>query len=156
MAKKKTIAPVYLLVADETPEFTTALKHAAKLAEQSKADIAVLHVMEREELQILGGIQTIIHEELVEKAQALLDKAAKDIKALTGKTPLTYLEEGGRYGVIIDVINRNPSISKLILGGGTQTNSPGPLVSYFTHKGLSKLRVPLTIIPESMDALEDK
>ena len=49
------------------------------------------------------------------------------------------------YFVLFDL-----SITKLILGGSVQSKSPGPLVSYFTGKGLSKLRVPLTIVPGNL------
>lgn len=156
MSKKKTIpklsedAPVYLVVVDNTEEFSVALRYICGVAKSNGARLATLYVMEREEMQTWLGIAQQIHEEYVNEAEILLNKACKIIKEENGQVPTVYLEEGGRPDVIIDVINNDPSITHLVLGGDTSSSSPGPLVSYFTGKGLSKLRVPLTIVPGNM------
>ena len=102
-------------------------------------------------MKISGNIQKLIHNELVEKAESVLASAAQDVQKHLGMTPETHLEEGGRYDVITDFIDKNLEVKKLILGGGIDAKSPGPLVSYFTHKGLDKLRVPLVIVPENIN-----
>jgi hypothetical protein len=61
--------------------------------------------------------------------------------------------------VITEVLARDHSIRRLVLGAGVG-GTPGPLVSYFTGKGLSQLPVPLTIVPggltpEDIDRLID-
>ena len=51
-----------------------------------------------------------------------------------------------------------PAISILVLGAGTGPEGPGPLITYLTGRGASRLRIPITIVPggltlEQIDAL---
>lgn len=138
---------VYLLVVDRTEEFDSALCYAARLAKSNNAQIALLHVMDQEDFQYWGEIEKRMHSEYREEAESLLLEACAKVHELSGLYSVIYLEEGGRPDVILDIINKDLSITKLVLGGATQGHDPGPLVSYFTHKGLLHLRVPLTIVP---------
>ena len=143
-------APVYLVVVDKTAEFSVALKYICAVAKRNKARLALLYVMEREDVQTWLGIAQAIHDEYIHEAEELLTQACEIIRDENGWIPMVYLEEGGRPDVIVDVINNDPSIAHLVLGGDTHKSSPGPLVAYFTGKGLSKLRVPLTIVPGNL------
>jgi nucleotide-binding universal stress UspA family protein len=149
-------APVYLVVADNTPEFKVALKFICKVAEKNNARLAILYVMEKEGEQTWLGIAKQMHEEYLNQAEAVLYEACDIIKDELGQIPTVYLEEGGRFDKVIDVINKDNSITRFVLGGDTTKSSPGPLVSYFTGKGLSSLRVPMIIVPGNirLDAWE--
>lgn len=147
MEKMTKKIPVYLLVADETEEFGTALHYAARLAKVQGARLAVLRVFEEPEIQPWGGIGRMMHYEYLHEAEDILHEACNKIIEATGKMPVVYLERDARKERIAEIIDEDPAITKLILGGNVHSNTPGPLVSYFTGKGLPKLRVPLTVVP---------
>ncbi len=149
--KRKAPLQVYLLVADETQEFQVALLYTAHLAVQNGARVALLHVMDQESFQNWGGIEERLHNEYLEEAEGFLCGAADVVKKISGQLPALYLQEGGRLDIISDIIQNDHSITKFILGGSTKSSNPGPLVSYFTGKGFVNLRVPLTVVPDSID-----
>lgn len=142
---------VYLLVVDDSSEFQIALHYTAHLAKNNDAYVALLHVMDREDFQHWSTVEEQIHKEIVAEAENLLLSAADVVKKVCGRIPILYLQEGGHMDVILDVIKNELTIEKFILGGNTSSSTPGPLVSYFTSKGLADLRVPLTIVPDTFD-----
>lgn len=143
---------VYLVVADETEEFPVALRYAARLADASRGHVAILYVMALQEFQHWGNIEQRMRAELREQAEKLVWNVAKNINDINGQVPAIYLEEGDLHSVLIDVINRDTEIKMLLLAGTTGNSGPGPLVSYFTGKGLGKLRVPVAIVPSHLEA----
>lgn len=58
--------------------------------------------------------------------------------------------EGKKTDALVELIENDKTIKMLLLGGDTQGSAPGPLVSYFSGKGLGQLRVPLTIVPNHL------
>lgn len=155
--KQDTNVSTYLLVVDASEEFSVALRYAAKLAQSNGARLALLHVLDKEDFMHWAGIQDRMHEEYRVEAETELLKAAQVIVDISAMLPTLYLEEAGNLSqTVLDIIHADPNITKLILGGGTQSGGPGPLVSYFSGKGLNKLDVPLTIVPGNLseDALE--
>lgn len=147
----KDYKPVYLLVVDDTPEFQVALHYTAHLAKKNGAHVALLHVMDQEDFQHWGTVAEKIHNEIVQEAKDLLLGAADVITQVSGCLPILYLQDGGQMDVILEIIKQDPTIEKFILGGSTTSSNAGPLVSYFTGKGLPELRVPLTIVPDTID-----
>jgi nucleotide-binding universal stress UspA family protein len=140
-------SPVYLVVADKTEEFAVALHYAARSAQANGAKLAVLYVMDQEDFQHWGDIEKRIRLEQRKEGEKILWEAACSVYDLTNLRPSLYLEEGGRPETILEVIDQNTRITKLILAASAHSGKPGPLVSHFTGKGLIKLRVPLTIVP---------
>ena len=145
---------VYLVIADETEEFQLALRYVALLAKDNGAHMAILYIMDKQDFQHWGDIQKRMQWEQRLEGEKLIWAAAARAYEISGLIPSLYLEEGGRLQVIIDVINRDRNLKKLILGGATHGSNPGPLTTYFTGKGLAQLRVPLTIVPGNL-TLED-
>lgn len=140
--------PVYLLVVDRTEEFKVALAYAARLAQANGARVALLHVMDTEDFQHWGDVEKRMHEEYRAEAEKELWEAARTVNEISALFPALYLEEGGNIAqTVLDVLEHDPRITKLILGGAPQSGNPGPLVSYFSGKGLNRLNVPLTIVP---------
>lgn len=142
---------VYLVIADNTDGFQLALRYATRRSIRVGAHLMILHVMDKEDFQAWGGIQERIHEEHREQAERLLLNAAQAVKEMGGKMPGLYLEEGGRIDVITEFIKNDPHVRRLILGAEANSSNPGPLVDYFTSKGLPSLQVPLTVIPGHLD-----
>lgn len=142
---------VFLVVADETEEFSVALRYAARMAQSCRGHVAILHVMGLQDFQHWGNVEHRMRMELREQAEKLVWNIAKNINDINGLIPSLYLEEGDVHNVVVDVINRDSEIKMLILAGTTGNSGPGPLASYFTGKGLGKLRVPLAIVPSHLE-----
>lgn len=145
--------PIYLMVVDSSDEFQVALVYAARLAQRNGARLALLHALDKEDFfQHWGGVQERLHEEYRIEAEQELLAAATVISERCSTLPVVYLEEAGNLAdIVLGIIEDDPHITKLILGGAAHSNSPGPLVSYFSGKGLNKLTVPLIIVPGNME-----
>ena len=139
---------IYLIVADETEEFQNALRYACKAAVANNTQIGVLYVMPDGGFQHWGGLEERMNQERRAEAEKLLQKVAETIKEVSGLTATMYIGDGNATDAVIKTVEENPNISNLFLGGSTKAGGPGPLVSYFLGKGISKLPVPLTVIPD--------
>ncbi len=72
--------------------------------------------------------------------------ACRRAKRTGGRVALLYVmdpPEGQQWGGVVDLI----SISVLVLGSASSSEGPGPLVTAFSGKLGSQLRIPLTIVP---------
>jgi hypothetical protein len=92
-----------------------------------------------------------MRQERREEAEKLLQGIAGRIKEMSGLMAVLYIGEGSAADAVLKTIQDNPDISNLFLGGSTKAGGPGPLVSYFLGKGISKLPVPLTVIPDHIN-----
>lgn len=142
---------VYLVVASENEEFNLSLRYAARIAHKNKAQVGILFVIDEEDFHHWGEVESIIQQELRHKAETFLWESAKKINELNGKLPIFYIAEGTKIDSIIKTIESDPTIKTLILSGRTGPGGPGNLVGYFTGKGLSRLTVPLTLVPGNIE-----
>lgn len=141
----------YLIVADGSEDFPVALKYAAQMAHANKCRIGIFYVMEDQDFTHWGNIEKRMRDEQREQAEKVLHEACFLLSETVQDTlPGIYLTEGSRMEALASVIEDDASISMLILGGGTQGAGPGPLVSHFTGKGLSRLRVPVMVVPDHL------
>lgn len=141
---------VYLIIADETEEFQLALRYVALLARANLAKVAILYVMDKQDFQHWGGIESRMRWEQRYEGEKLIWAAAQAVHEISSTISALYLEEGGRLEVILDVLKRDLNIKMMVLAGSAQSGNPGPLVSYFTGKGLVQMPVPLTIVPGNL------
>jgi nucleotide-binding universal stress UspA family protein len=141
---------VYLVVADKSPEFRVALDYAARLARSNRAHIGILSVIDRQDFQPWGEVEARMSYELRKQAEDLAWEVAGDIAEDLGMLPTFYLLEGSKIEAIEEVVAQDKRIRKFVLGGATGSHGPGPLVSYFTGKGLGRLRLPLTVVPGTL------
>ncbi len=149
MGHKNTM---YLIVADESAEFSKALRFAAKQAHANGVRVGILYVMPKEgEFLHWGNVEALMESEKRTAAEAFLLETARKVYSFNGVVSALFIAEGQASKAIIDVINDNLNIAKLVLGGSTHSGGPGPLTDFFAHKGLSQLRVPLTIVPDHIE-----
>jgi ribosomal protein L18E len=143
--------PMYLIVADETDEFKTALYYAEQSARRNNVDLAVLQVVSDTDGFFLPwkGIAERIEHAQKQHAEASLEYVKNYFKS-KGIECFVYLREGNPVDVVSEVIKENALISKLILAANTTSKNPGPLVSYFSGAGLRELEIPLTIVPSHL------
>lgn len=139
--------PLYLIVADETEEFGAALRYAALAAGTIGARIAVLHVMPEPDFAHWGGVEEHMNRAQRKEAEDFVARVAARIEDLGAPMPILLIESGDKAKAVLKVLDENTNIIRLILGGDTKSSGPGPLVTFFSGKGMAQLAVPLTVVP---------
>lgn len=142
---------VYLVVDDGSEEFEMTLVFSTILAEVNHAHLAILYMMEDTGFTHWGGIASKMESEARKNAEQRLWDAANKAHSINGIFPALFLEEGNVKDVIPQIMQNNPEIKRLMLGGSTKSATPGPLVAYFCGKGFSRLTAPITVIPDNID-----
>lgn len=143
-----------MLVADESPEFERALLFAARRAARYGVGIVVLAVIEPPETQVWAGVGDIMRQEAEEAAEALLDKVGESSRAVGGPTIERAVRTGKGPEEIAGLIDRDEDIVGLILGAGTGSDGPGPLVSQLAGGASATFAVPVTIVPGGLSDAE--
>ncbi|MCB9989359.1 MAG: universal stress protein [Rhodospirillales bacterium] len=143
---------IYLTIASESEEGQRALRYAARMAQINRGHLGIVHVLHVDDFQHWGNVEDIMKQEMRAEAEKFIWAMAKSVQELTGDVPVLYIEEGERNDVLVDIINDDPAIKMLVLGGGTGGAGPGPLVAHFAGKGLSRLCVPVVVVPGHLDS----
>ena len=155
----ETAAPrVFLVVVDESPEMSVALYYASRRAQRTGGRVALLRVIARGESHGLASVEALMREEAQQEAEQLLQRLAKTVVDEIGALPILHIKEGSPRDELMELVTHDPSISILVLAAGTGPEGPGPLISFLATKGMSKLRIPVTIVPgnlthEQIDAI---
>ena len=142
---------VFLVVVDETEEMQHALRYACRRARHSGGRVSLLYVLEPSEFQHWMAVGDLMREEARSEGEQLLQKLAAMVNDMTGSLPVLYVREGSRREQLLELIEEEPSISILVLGANTGRRGPGPLIEALTGRFLSKLRIPMTIVPGNLD-----
>lgn len=142
---------VYLLVCSVQGEYSKALTYATNLARSNGARLGILYVSKVQDFQNWANVEDRMRKEMREEAEKRAWSVADTIAEMNGPMPSIYLEEGDLTSVVLDVLERDKQIKALILEADTASSNPGPLVSHFSGKGVSHLRVPLIIVPDNID-----
>lgn len=147
---------IFLVVADDTAELTTALRYACLRARKTDGRVAVLSVIEPADFQHWMSVETLMQNERRSEAERVLQKMAANIIKWSGNMPCFYIREGKRTEQLLEVLEEDP-VSILVLGADTGPKGPGPLVAALSGKLIGKMRVPLTVVPGNLpdDALEE-
>lgn len=152
---EKTEAPppgrIFLVVVDDSEEMRVALRFACRRARHTDGRVALLYVIEPTEFQHFMGVGDLLREESRKRAEQYMQSIAGEVKEISGRLPVVYLREGERRDELLKLIQEEPSISILVLGANPQGSSPGPLISALTGKLVSRLRIPITVVPGSLD-----
>jgi nucleotide-binding universal stress UspA family protein len=145
---------VFLVVVDETPEMPNALRYACRRAKRTGGRVAMLYVMDPPEAQQWGAVVDLMRQEARQQAEEIVARHADIAVSLTGQPPAIYIREGIRRDELAKLLAEDRSISVLVLGSASGTEGPGPLVTAFTGKLGSQLRIPLTIVPGALTEAE--
>ncbi len=141
----------FLVVVDETPECESALAFAASRAERTKAQLALLYVIEPEdEAMHWLGVEEIARKEGQNKAKAVFRLFGRKLKAMGFEelVPEEIIREGTKSGEITTLIEEDQDIGVLVLGASKDPSGPGPLVSSLAggrHAGV--FPTPITVVP---------
>jgi nucleotide-binding universal stress UspA family protein len=141
---------IFLVVIDNSPELRVAMRYACRRAWRTGGRVALLHVVDNEDFRQFIGVSDVMREESRQEAEALVQKMASEVQKLSGAMPILFLREGNRRDELLKLIVEEPTISILVLGASTNPKGPGPLVSALTGKFISRLRIPVTIVPGNL------
>lgn len=128
-------------------EFTSALDYACHFAKAQGCHVALLRIIDMMHVAGWRDVEKLVQKEERATAEEMLWSAAGRVLELTGKYPALYIEEGGVSDVIVRTIKSDISIAALVITPFPNASKPGPLVKYFSRKGLSQLPVPVIIAP---------
>lgn len=140
----------YLIVVDNTNEFKVALDYTARLAHARGMKLFILKAMDQEQFHHWSNIEAEVTRELRIKAEEEVWDVAKHVQELTGDTPALFIKDMPAQDAILEALAEAPEVKFLILGANAESGGPGPLVSYFSGKGLSQLTVPLVVVPGNL------
>ena len=147
MAKKD---PVFLVVVDDSEEMHQALQFACGRAKAVGGKVALMYCIAPAEFEYWAGVGELMRQEAREAAEEKMTIHAEYAKGLTGEIPVLFVREGDTSDELLALIDEEPSISLLVLGADTQSETAGPLISFLTSRGASLCRVPITIVPGNL------
>jgi nucleotide-binding universal stress UspA family protein len=137
----------YLVVIDDTEECDRAVYWAAKRAGRTKSAIVMLRVIEPgDRNQQWLGVADLMQAEQMEAAKKSLDKYSERAQAIAKVKVDRVIREGSTSEQILKLIDEDADIGILVLGAGTDTEGPGPLVSNI-GKSAGTFPIPLAIVP---------
>ena len=142
----------FLVVVDDTPECTNAIRFAARRAQHTGGGVVMLYVMPRDGFEHWMGVAEVMREEARDKGEERLTEVANEVRQLTGVVPEFVIREGKAVEEILDLIAEDREIGVLVLGAGDDPSGPGPLVTQMVNKLGHRMPVPVTVVPGSMTA----
>ncbi len=142
----------FLLIASDCAEARLAAFFTGRRAKRSNARVTLLHVIEPPEFGHWATVAETMRAEAEEKAEALLNEFAAEVKAQSGEEPEIIMREGAVVDELRKLIEEDPEIAILFLGASPEKNGPGPLVSALAQKPayLGSRPIPVTVVPGSM------
>ena len=140
-----------LLVVDRSAELKAALRFACRRALHTGGAVALFHAVEPAEYHHFASVADLMEREARNAAEQVLHDIATEVHRFTGSFPTLYIRQGDSAEQLLSVIAEDPSFSVLVLGAGTGTAGPGPLVTALSGQLAGKLRIPVTIVPGDLD-----
>ena len=145
---------VFLVVVDDSPEREVALKYACLRARKGGGRVALLRVIEPTGITEWAGIGAMMQEERREEAEKLLSGLAAQVNEITGGLPILLIREGEARDELLALLEEDPRISILVLASAASGGGPGPLIAALTGRYASRVTVPVTIVPGTLDDKE--
>jgi len=140
----------YLVVIDDSPEATLALRFAARRAARTGGGVMVLAIVPPQDFLAFGGVQATIEAEAREQAEALASAAAEAVAQEANVSPQILVRSGKPAEVVREVIGASDEIAALVLATAP-SGAPGPLVAYFTGHDAGTLPCPVMLVPGGID-----
>lgn len=142
----------FLVVVDDTPECRLALRFAARRARSMEdGGVMLLRVTEPPDFQHWMGVGELMREEAREEAEALLTDLAHQVQRDTGLTPQFVIREGDLVEQVSNLIEEDLTIRILVLGASPESGGPGPLVRFFAADRAGSMRIPVTVVPGTLN-----
>lgn len=136
----------FLVVLDDSKECLNAMRFAAMRASKTGGGVEVLAVIPPEEFNLWMGVGDLMREEARERIKVHFEVFAKWMRDRQGIDPELVIREGAPLDEVMAQIKDDPEVGVLVLGAGTDTSGPGPLVTQLTRNA-GTLSVPITVVP---------
>ena len=136
----------FLVVADDSPEFKSALHFCSRRARNTGGSVTLLRVIEPADFQHWMSVGDLMREEARERIHAHFEVFAKWMRDKQGVDPKLVIREGEAVAEILAQVREDPEIGILVLGAGTDGKGPGPLVTQLSRAS-GTLPIPITIVP---------
>lgn len=147
----------FLIIADDSPEFSAALRFACRRARSTGGHLAMLRVIEPAVFEYWSGVREEIERQARAEAEAVLQKHAEFVIAETGYPPEFIIRNADniRLGVR-EALAEDPDIKILVLAAASGGKGPGPLVSSVLKDGVAwgERRLPVTVVPGDLTDAE--
>ena len=140
----------YLVVIDDSPEATLALRFAARRAARTGGGVMVLAIVPTQDFLAFGSAQATIEAEAREQAEALASSAAAAIAQEANISPQILIKSGKPAEVVREVIGESDEVAALVLATAA-SGAPGPLVTHFTGHDAGTLPCPVMLVPGGID-----
>jgi hypothetical protein len=140
----------FLVVADDSIEFSAALRFACARAKATGGRVAMMRVLEPPVFEQWSGVREEIERQAREEAEAVLQKSAELVIAETGLPPEFLIKYAENVRTALrDVISNDPAIKILVLAAAVGGRGPGPLVASVAKEGVQwgARKVPVTLVP---------
>ncbi len=136
----------FLVVLDDSRECLNAMRFAAMRAHNTGGGVQILSIIPPDEFNHWIGVGEIMREEARERIHAHFEVFAKWMRDKLQVDPELVIREGEAVPEILAQIRDDPEVGVLVLGAGTESGGPGPLVTQLSRSSGS-LPVPITIVP---------
>ena len=131
-----------------------ALRYAARRSSRNNGRIALLYTFETLEFSHWKAVEDIAEVESREKAEEKIVEYENFVMSFTEKKPKKFIMKGDRVECIIKFLEANKFISNFVLAASEKASPADSLISSFTGKNRSKIKVPITILPSSLSEEE--
>ena len=131
-----------------------ALRYAARRSSRNNGRVALLYTFETLEFSHWKAVEDIAEVESREKAEEKIVEYENFVMTFTEKKPKKFIMKGDRVECIIKFLEANNFISNFVLAASEKSSPSDSLISSFTGKNRSKIKVPLTILPSSLSEEE--
>ena len=145
---------IFLVVLDDSQEMFRAFRYAARRSSRNNGRVALLYTFDTLEFSHWKAVEDIAEVESREKAEEKIVEYENFVMTFTQKKPKKFIMKGDRVECIIKFLEANNFISNFVLAASEKSSSSDSLISSFTGKNRSKIRVPLTILPSSLSEEE--
>jgi nucleotide-binding universal stress UspA family protein len=140
----------FLVVADDTIEYQTALRFACRRARSTGGYVALLRVITPAVFEHWSGVRDEIARQQRQEAEAALQLSAEYVQAETGLPPEFLIKEAdSTRAALKQVLSDDPDIKIMVLAAAVGRGGPGPLVGAIAKDGVrfGSRKVPITIVP---------
>ena len=111
----------FLVVADDSAEFQTALRFACRRARSTGGYVALLRVIEPAVFEHWSGVREEIARQQRQEAEAVLQQTAEYVLAETGLPPEFLIKEGdSTRAALRQVLSDDPDIKIMVLAAATR------------------------------------
>lgn len=139
-----------VLVPEEIKAISGAMRYAALSAHKVGGRVALLAVVEPEEIGTWGGVDKVITDDAFSRARKVVAHFSEFVQEISGREPLPLFLKGRRREALLEVIKTEPNISALVLTADAKQDGHNVLIQYLTSdKGIKKLSIPLIVVPDS-------